>query len=423
MRFAIVGCGSRHQMYRNALTGPYAHLHDLVALCDTNPIRLGFSLDSLGDRGKAVKGYSASDYEQMLEAERPDKVIVCTPDFTHADYIVTALEAGCDVICEKPLATTEQQIARIIETQKRTGRDVTVTFNYRYTPARTQIKEMLVNGAIGDITAVTFRWALDRVHGGDYFRRWHRQKANSGGLLVHKSSHHFDLLNWWLNSHAVEVAATTRKAFYTPATARSLGLADHAERCTTCTVIDRCDFALRLEEDENLKHLYKDAEAADGYYRDLCVFDEDIGIEDTYQAHIRYASGVTCNYSLVIYAPWEGFEVTFIGTEGELTHRHVEVHGIFGGKRPKGEKETMTTTLHRAGHAVEDIEVALGEGDHGGGDPLILADLFEIEKAPDPFGRAADQNAGMFSILTGLAAEGAASTGKPRAVIPVGLVS
>ena len=43
-----------------------------------------------------------------------------------------------------------------------------------------------------------FEWALDTVHGADYFRRWHREKKNSGGLLVHKSSHHFDLVNWWL---------------------------------------------------------------------------------------------------------------------------------------------------------------------------------------------------------------------------------
>lgn len=414
MRVAIVGCGSRHQMYRNALTGPYAGLHDLVALCDTNAIRLALSLEAAG--GDGVRGYDAAEYGRMLAEQKPDTVIVCTPDFTHADYIVTALEAGCDVICEKPLATTAAQLERILEVQARTQKKVTVTFNYRYTPARTQIKELLSSGAIGEVTAVTFRWALDRVHGGDYFRRWHRQKDNSGGLLVHKSSHHFDLLNWWLDSHAVDVTATARRAFYTPEAARALGLEAHGERCATCPVIDRCEFALRLDEDENLRRLYKDAEGADGYFRDRCVFDPGIGIEDTYLAHIRYASGAVCNYSLVAYAPWEGFEVTFTGTEGELTHRHVEVHGIFGGTRPAGERESMTTTLHRAGYPAEEVKVASGDGDHGGGDPLILADLFARENAPDPFGRSADQRAGMLSILTGLAAERSAASGKTTRV-------
>ena len=58
-------------------------------------------------------------------------------------------------------------------------------------PARTQIKDMLMSGAIGEIVAVDFSWHLDRVHGADYFRRWHRYKERSGGLLVHKSTHHF----------------------------------------------------------------------------------------------------------------------------------------------------------------------------------------------------------------------------------------
>ena len=57
-----------------------------------------------------------------------------------------------------------------------------------------------MSGGIGEITGVDFRWYLDRVHGADYFRRWHRRKDKSGGLLVHKATHHFDLVNWWLAS-------------------------------------------------------------------------------------------------------------------------------------------------------------------------------------------------------------------------------
>ena len=66
---------------------------------------------------------------------------------------------------------------------------------------------MLKSGIVGEITSVHFEWLLDTRHGADYFRRWHREKRNSGGLLVHKSTHHFDLMNFWLASYPERVYA------------------------------------------------------------------------------------------------------------------------------------------------------------------------------------------------------------------------
>ena len=101
-----------------------------------------------------------------------------------------------------------------------TGRRVRVTFNYRYSPPRTQIKDILMSGAIGDVLSVDFHWLLNTHHGADYFRRWHREKKNSGGLMVHKATHHFDLVNWWLGAMPVQVMATGKREFYTPTMAR-----------------------------------------------------------------------------------------------------------------------------------------------------------------------------------------------------------
>ena len=149
-----------------------------------------------------------------------------------------------------------------------------------------------MSGAIGDITAVDFRWYLDRVHGADYFRRWHRYKDKSGGLLVHKATHHFDLVNWWVASTPKTVSANGKRVFYTPQMARELGLENHGERCHGCPVFDSCDYRLDLEGDEALRELYLEAEDDDGYLRDNCVFADDITIEDTMQVQVRYANGV-----------------------------------------------------------------------------------------------------------------------------------
>jgi len=413
MRYAIVGTGSRHEMYRDALTEraiePSA---ELVALCDVNPARLALSASRLPDPDRAAVGlYAADDFERMIAERRPDAVIVTTPDFLHDRFIVGALQAGCDAITEKPMTIDLARLKRIVDVQRATGRTVTVTFNYRYNPAHTQLKDLLSAGAIGEITAVDFRWSLDRVHGADYFRRWHRRKDQSGGLLVHKATHHFDLVNWWIASRPVTVTALGSRRFYLEQTAEALDLGGHGERCHACPVAAACPYRLDLDADPELKALYLDAEAADGYVRDRCVFSSEITIEDTMQVQVGYASGVSMNYTLCAYSPWEGYEIVFTGTEGELTHRHVGVHGIFGGTRHEADDSATTTTLHRHGEEPRQVEVWSGEGDHGGGDPVMLAELLGTAPSSDPYRRGASQVDGAWSILTGIAANASMDRG------------
>ena len=413
MKYAIVGCGSRHTMFSSSLTQDYATQHDLLALCDSNQHRLGLAAQKASKPGtNGIATYGADQFDDMIADHRPDTVIVATPDYLHADYITRAFRAGCDVICEKPMTIDLQSLKHITQVQRETGRQVLVTFNYRYSPARTQIKDILTSGQIGQVTAVDFQWHLDRVHGADYFRRWHRQKDNSGGLLVHKSTHHFDLLNWWLDAVPSHVTASGRRAFYTPETARQFGLTNRGPRCATCADAANCDFSLDMDADAKLKSLYRDAEHDDGYHRDLCVFDEEIGIEDTLQAHIRYSSGATANYTLTAYSPWEGLEIRFHGTKGLLTHKHVETHGVFGGERAHAGKDAVETVLHLAGEQPVALNVPAGKGHHGGADPIMLGYIFDPEgREPDAYNRASDHVAGGWSILTGIAANLSIDTG------------
>lgn len=399
-------------MFRRAVTKTYADSNELVGLCDSNAKRLSLSARQIDDpKGNGVATYDAAEFDTMITEQQPDTVVVTVPDYLHHQYIVAALRAGCDVMTEKPMTTDLGKLKAILDAQKESGKSVTVTFNYRYTPARTQIKELLQSGVIGDITAVDFRWYLDRVHGADYFRRWHRYKDKSGGLLVHKSTHHFDLLNWWIGSTPKTVNANGRRVFYTPEMAVQLGLEDHGARCHTCPVAQKCDFLLDIDADEALHDLYLEAEDEDGYLRDKCVFDDDITIEDTMQVQTRYANDVSLNYTLCAYSPWEGVEVKFHGTKGELTHRHVEVHGVFGGERDLTNRDSMTTELHVAGKKPEQIKVWEGTGDHGGADPVMLGYLFDAENVgPDKYKRGSTHVDGAWSILTGIAANESMAT-------------
>jgi predicted dehydrogenase len=401
-------------MYRRAITEEHTKDNALVALCDVNEKRLALSAAAAPPQpGNGIATYAAADFDRMIAEQQPDTVIVTVPDHLHHDYIVRALRAGCNVMTEKPMTIDLGKLKAVLDAQRETGRAVTVTFNYRYTPARTQLKDILMSGVIGEVQAVDFRWYLDRVHGADYFRRWHRDKERSGGLLVHKATHHFDLMNWWLGSTPATVAANGKRVFYTPATAAELGLAGHGERCHVCPVSARCDYRLNLAADDDLRDMYLEAEDADGYYRDRCVWASDITIEDTMQVEATYANGVFLNYTLCAYSPWEGLEITFQGTRGDLTHRHVEVHGVFGGKRDKAVGDNMTTTLHLAGQRPQQLEVWHGSGDHGGADPVMLGYLFAPDSVPpDRYGRASTHKEGAWSILTGIAANRAIATGR-----------
>ncbi|NLG75740.1 MAG: Gfo/Idh/MocA family oxidoreductase, partial [Xanthomonadaceae bacterium] len=280
-KFAIVGLGSRARMFQGAITGKYRDRNELVALCDTNPGRLALAARNAESAGARPKTYAAADFDRMLVEARPDVVIVTTPDSTHDDYIVRALDAGCDAITEKPMTTTAEKAQRILDACGRNNRHVRVTFNYRYSPPRTQIKDLLMNNAIGDVLSVDFNWLLNTVHGADYFRRWHSQKKISGGLMVHKATHHFDLVNWWLGAQPELVLAYGKREFYTPATAKRMGLKSYHERYRTCPEKQACTFYFDLSADPGLKALYWDNEHHDGYFRDQCVWRPEIDIEDT----------------------------------------------------------------------------------------------------------------------------------------------
>ncbi len=413
MKYAIVGVGGRHAMFRRAIAETHAEGNELVALCDVNETRLALSAGKVPRKGNGIATYDAAEFGRMVAEQQPDTVIVTTPDYLHHEYIVAALKAGRNVMTEKPMTVDLGKLREILEAQQESGKKVTVTFNYRYTPARTQLKDLLLAGVIGDITAVDFRWYLDRVHGADYFRRWHRYKEKLGGLLVHKSTHHFDLMNWWVASTPKTVSALGKRVFYTPDMAEKLGLGGHGERCHGCPVFDRCEYRLDLAGDPALQELYLDAEGDDGYFRDKCVFAGDITIEDTMQVQVRYANDVFLNYTLCAYSPWEGLEIKFHGTKGELTHRHVEVHGVFGGFRDKSEEDAMTTTLHLHGDLPQQLDVWAGAGDHGGADPVMLGYLFEPEgMEPDRYNRSSTLKEGAWSILTGIAANRSIVTGQ-----------
>ena len=415
--YAIVGIGSRSYLYSDALLGSFRDCGSLAGICDLNQVRMDYANRRFRETYgiDAVPTYKPQRFERMITECKVDTVIVTTIDRTHHQYIIRALEAGCDVITEKPLTVDQVKCRAIFSALERTGRSLRVTFNYRYAPRNSRIKELLKEGAVGEVKSVHFEWFLDTVHGADYFRRWHRDKRNSGGLLVHKASHHFDLVNWWLDSAPEQVFAIGDLVFYGRSNAEARGLTDFYDRGTGHPNALRDPFALDLQADPELKQMYLEAEGEDGYRRDESVFGHYISIQDDMALLVRYANGVSMSYHLTAYSPCEGFRISFNGTEGRLEYEVAEksyVSGSLkdinqperGSKAQKIIEEPVRIVLRpHWGQAVSIPVEQSSEGGHGGGDRRMLEDLLRGGE-PDVLSRAADHRAGALAVLTGIAA-------------------
>ncbi|MCU1410085.1 MAG: gfo/Idh/MocA family oxidoreductase [Rhodoglobus sp.] len=425
LRYAIVGTGSRAQMYIDAITGPHAEVAELVAWADTNPGRLGYYEERLPSGTPAPHRFTPDQLAAVVAEHRVDRVIVTSPDATHAAHVATALDAGADAVVEKPLTTTEQGVRTIADAVDRTGRNVTVTFNYRYSPRNTALRQLIADGAIGDVTSVHFEWVLDTAHGADYFRRWHRNKETSGGLLIHKASHHFDLVNWWIDDVPARVFASGGLRFYGRDNATARGLGERPDRGTTDSPL-RDEFSLDLRADEQLRHLYLEQEGFDGYRRDQDVFDPGITIEDNLSLVVDYSRGASMSYSLNAHSPWEGYTVEVNGTKGRAELHVVERGAVLldeqgrvvvdpsarpdlvieEGSRPTSE----TLTLQRHFAPAEEVAIPEGVGGHGGGDAVLLRDVFR-GVGDDPLGHAASWRDGVRSVVVGLAGNRSLETG------------
>lgn len=397
-RYVLAGAGGRgYGMYAKAITERFQDCAELVGLFDVNEKRCRFVSENLPG---SIPCYT--DFDRMIAECRPDAVIVTTADRYHSDYIIRALDMGIDVISEKPMTIDAEKCRSVLEAERRNGRNIVVTFNCRFMPHMAKIKEILMEGAVGEILNVDFEWMLDTSHGADYFRRWHRKLENSGGLLVHKATHHFDIINWLIEQDPETVYANGSLNFY------GGNRREHGERCSTCPQKAGCAYAFREAENPTIKGLYFDCEDVDGYYRDRCIFDGEINIYDSMSLSVRYSKGALMTYSLVAHSPYEGWKLSISGTKGRLETCE------FSSGTETDDPCFHIKVFNREGDAIT-YDMRKGNGMHGGGDDRMLQMLFR-GGVPDTLHQYAGSRDGSMSILIGISANESIRTGRPVSV-------
>jgi len=415
LKIVLVGTGVRGTSFSGKrLVDQYSDLLEFVGLCDINPGRLEYGRKYMG-----VKCPVFTDFEQMLIETKPDLIIVTTKDSTHHQFIVKGLNMGFDVLTEKPLTIDERKCQEIIDAENRSNKKLIVGFNYRWSPYATKVKELLAKNSIGKLTSVDFHWYLNTYHGASYFRRWHGQRESSGTLWVHKATHHFDLLNWWINSDPEEVFA--------------YGSLDHygsngpfrGPNCRTCQYKSDCKFYWDITKDKRMMNLYVNNEKHDGYIRDNCLFRDEINIYDKMSAQIKYKNNVDLTYSLTTYSPIEGWRVAFNGLDGRIeawldipyqkniSLNQAELHATEMDQTSGDEMDYEPIIVHKLWNDFETVQVGTSRAGHGGGDKRLHEKIFRNPDMEDPFQRAAGLRDGVMSALIGISARKSIESGRP----------
>ena len=415
LKVALVGTGVRGtSFWGKRLNKNYSKILEFVGLCDINPGRLEYGRKYIG-----VSCPTFTDFEKMVNETKPDLVIVTTKDSTHHEFIVKGLDMGCDVLTEKPLTIDETKAQDIIDAERRSRKNLIVGFNYRWSPYATRVKELLQNNEIGELRSVDFHWYLNTYHGASYFRRWHGLRQEGGTLWVHKATHHFDLLNWWIDSDPAEVFAYGDLEYY------GENGPFRGDKCRTCKHKKECKFYWDITKSKRSMNLYVKNENHDGYIRDNCLFRKEINIYDKMSAQVKYKNNVTLNYSLTTYSPYEGWRVALNGTKGrieawlDIPHQkdvsidQAEKHRQEMDQTGKEETEFEPIIVHKLWENFETVKVPVEKSGHGGGDKRLQDKIFLHPDQTDPYERAAGLRDGVMSILIGVAARKSIESGEP----------
>ena len=409
-RYAVCGVSARAiYMWIKPMYERFSAVAEFVGMLDIDPLRFDICRKRVPQAEK-VPTYKPEEFDKMIEETKPDCVFVVSVDRFHVDYILKALEKDLDVVTEKPMTTNWEDAIRVREAEKKSKGKVTCTFNYRYNPQHVALRDMVFGGKIGRVTHVDLNWYIDIKHGSSYFNRWNRMRENSGSLSIHKASHHFDLVNWWIGSPEPQlVHAFGALNHYGPNGPFNPSKKD-GRHCGNCSERRKCAYVARWETRASVMNIHDDhldafnANLGVSYtpslYRpDMCIFDSEINIHDTIIANVKYADGVLLNYSANFSTPYEGYRLAINGTHGRLeaeewggagatafpcpreTDHYIDYYPIFGSR--------------------ERISIKPGVGGHGGGDSLIQEDVFLGEDEDRKYDILAKSKDGLRAIAIG----------------------
>jgi len=220
MRYALIGCG---RISPNHLAAALTNKLEVVGLCDIDSSMINDKMAKFKLDEQNVARYH--DYREMLKEQKPELVSICTESGNHASIALDCIEAGVNLIIEKPIALSIKDADTIIEKAKEHNVKVCACHQNRFNKSVVKIREAMEQNRFGRLMHGTahIRWNRGR----DYYERasWRGTWEQDGGALMNQCIHNIDLLRWMMGDDIVEVFAYTDNLTHPYIEAEDLGLA------------------------------------------------------------------------------------------------------------------------------------------------------------------------------------------------------
>lgn len=302
IKFGVIGLGNRGSKFA---------LHSLIPHPDIEVIMVS---DITGNHFELFEKNieCVTNYQKILENPDVDAVFIATPDGTHGEIVIDAVKYQKHIICEKPLEITEEKVGELEQVLTDYSKVFLVGYVLRYAPLYAKAKEIIASGIIGNVFLVN---GIDHVDYGGYafFHDWHRTKDKSQSLLLQKSSHSLDILNWLIDSIPTQVAGLGGLDVFGEVGAvekfgEPLGT---SRNCKTCPIQLECEESIiNINRHKNIN--WQDD------WPDSCVFDSEVDVQDNQALLISYKNRVKLTYSICHFSAFYRREFQFFGTKGEL---------------------------------------------------------------------------------------------------------
>lgn len=365
VKVILIGAGHRGNIYASYMLEEPKEMQ-IVAVADASTARRKQASEAY----EIAEEFCFSDWTQVFKRPKfADAVIIATPDQLHTAPCLAALDAGYDVLLEKPIAPTEEECRIILQKAKETGRIVGVCHVLRYSPYFRELKEVIDAGLIGNIISIQHMEPIEHIHmSHSYVRGKWRNSKNATPIILAKSSHDTDIIRWLVNSPVHDVHCFGNLSWFTNRNAPK----GSTERCTDgCAVEGDCPYSAiqiyyrdrkRLyvfdppaEEDDWGEHILEQLKTTD-YGR--CVYRMDNDQPDHLTVNMLFENGVTAAFSMEAHVSYEGRRTRIMGSAGDII----------------GDMETFVLTDFKTR---KQTSWSLKTDPHGGGDHRLVKDWLQ----------------------------------------------
>jgi predicted dehydrogenase len=353
VRIGVVGMGPRGIWFGVESFLKSDPRAEIVAMCDRDPRQLEYAVQQTG-----VRCAQYQDLNEMLSDPNIDAVINCTDDPDHAETSIPILEAGKALYLEKPMAQTIEDCDRMIEVWRRNPSVFIVGLELRYCTLFQEVRRIIDRGEIGDIKIGT---VVDNVSvgGNYYFHGRDRRDKYVKTLILEKGTHSLDLSNWFVGSHPSSVYASSGLSVFG-------GTEPNTKRCRSCPDARTCPYYVQADS------FVLDYGAVVREKEDFCVWAEEIDVDDNSIVTIDYENGARISYVECHFTPEYTREFMFVGDKGKLTAHY-------------DNEQNFSIEVHRRHSTeVDRYYPPRVEGEHGGGDPLIIKRFLDLVEAGEP---------------------------------------